>query len=275
VVADNQPMKPSIKHILLLALTVLTSINTSASSYEELIEWAVNHPDRPDFDIERDVNRKPHLVLEFFDVRPGMTVVDVFSGDGYYTELLSYVVGPQGVVIAHNNQAYLDYAQKTLSRRFAEGRLSNVKRITAEANQLELAENSADIVFLILAYHDIYYRPKKGSWPAIDRDDFLARLYRILKPGGVLAVIDHHAEPDAPASTGNELHRISSKLVKRELSAAGFVLKEEAYFLENPEDDLKKHMYAAEIRGKTSRFVLKFYKPLNIDKQLVEDKPIP
>jgi predicted methyltransferase len=268
-------MKLSSTLLFSLAIALLMPLGSAASSYDELIEWAVNHPDRPDFDIQRDVNRKPQLVLEFFDVRPGMTVVDVFSGDGYYTELLSYMVGPDGVVIAHNNQAYLDYSHQKLAARFTEGRLPNVKRITAEANQIDLPENSADIVFLILAYHDIYYLPKKGNWPPIDRNDFLARLYRVLKPGGILAVIDHHAEPDAPATTGNELHRISANLVKKELAEAGFILKEEAYFLTNPQDDLTKHMYAAEIRGKTSRFVLKFFKPLLIEKQLVEEKPIP
>lgn len=274
-VVDNQFMNIRFVHLFALFISYQLSFTATASSNDEVIQWAVNHPDRPEFDVKRDVNRKPAEVLQFFNVRPGMTVVDIFSGGGYYTELLSYVVGPEGIVIAHNNQAYINYVQKTLSKRFTEGRLPNVKRITAEANELELPANSADIVFLILAYHDIYYRPKKGSWPKIERDDFLKRIYSTLKPGGILAVIDHHAETDAPSSTGNQLHRISKKLVKNELTNAGFILKDQAIFLENPQDDLTKHMYAAEIRGNTSRFVLKFLKPLSLDKQLVEERPIP
>ncbi len=274
-VADNRLMNTQFAKLIALIITCHLPVKATAASYDEVIQWAVNHPDRLEFDTKRDVNRKPQQVLQFFNVRPGMTVVDIFSGGGYYTELLSYVVGPDGIVIAHNNQAYIDYVQKTLSKRYTEGRLPNVKRITAEANELELPNNSADIVFLILAYHDIYYHPKKGNWPKIDRDDFLKRLYSTLKPGGILAVIDHHAETDAPSTTGNQLHRISKKLANQEIVDAGFILKDEAFFLENPEDDLTKHMYAAEIRGNTSRFVLKFFKPLSIEKQLVEEKPIP
>ncbi|WP_205859265.1 class I SAM-dependent methyltransferase [Pleionea sediminis] len=257
------------------SILMVASIAASANN-TKFIQSAIDHPNRMEYDIERDSQRKPAQVLEFFDIRPGMTVLDVFSGSGYYTELLSYVVGPKGTVIAHNNQAYLNYLEKKLKLRYTDGRLPNVKRITAEANELSLPENSIDTTFLILAYHDIYYRPKKKtSWPQIDRVDFLRRLYLSLKPGGILAIIDHHAESGSPTSTGHDLHRIAVETVIQQVSESGFKLMERAYFLENATDDLAKHMYAPELRGKTSRFVLKFIKPLNIEKHLVDDRIIP
>ncbi len=261
---------------LLLSLSCsVVSTSLFADDHQAIID-AVNHPSRMDFDLKRDANRKPAQVLEFFDVRPGMTVLDVFSGSGYYTELLSYLVGPKGKVISHNNQAYINYVEKKLKLRYQNNRLPNVKRIITEANEISLTGNSIDTTFLILAYHDIYYAPKKKhSWPTIDRADFLARLYKSLKPGGTLAIIDHHAEAGSPTSTGHELHRIAVDTVISQVNEAGFKLMERAYFLENENDDLSKHMYAPELRGKTSRFVLKFIKPLTIEQQLVDERIIP
>lgn len=258
----------------LLSLSILLTLPVSAFDSDRIIA-SVQSPDRLEKDLERDINRKPEQVLNFFDIRPGMTVLDIFSGGGYYTELLSYAVGSEGKVISHNNKAYIKYVAETLEKRYYNNRLPNVKRIEAEANDLSLPANSVDVAFLILAYHDIYYSPKKGSWPKIDRKVFLNNIYQSLKPGGILAIIDHHAEPDSPTTTGHDLHRISVNTVITQVKEAGFKLHERAYFLENDEDILTKHMYAPKLRGKTSRFVLKFLKPLDVVKQLVDERNIP
>ena len=252
----------------------MLTLPVSAFDSDRIIA-SVQSPDRLEKDLERDINRKPEQVLNFFDIRPGMTVLDIFSGGGYYTELLSYAVGSEGKVISHNNKAYIKYVAETLEKRYYNNRLPNVKRIEAEANDLSLPANSVDVAFLILAYHDIYYSPKKGSWPKIDRKVFLNNIYQSLKPGGILAIIDHHAEPDSPTTTGHDLHRISVNTVITQVKEAGFKLHERAYFLENDEDILTKHMYAPKLRGKTSRFVLKFLKPLDVVKQLVDERNIP
>ena len=66
-----------------------------------IYERAVASPGRTDADRERDAGRKPGQVLEFFGIAPGMTVLDTFSGGGYYTEMLSHIVGADGKVVAH------------------------------------------------------------------------------------------------------------------------------------------------------------------------------
>ena len=197
-----------------------------------------------------------------------MTVIVLFSGGGYYTELLSYAVGHRGKVIAHNNKAYINYLEKRLKQRYANGRLTNVTRLVSEANQLNLAENSVDLALMILAYHDIYYRPRNKSWPIIDRDDFLQRIYLMLKPGGTLGIIDHQALAGSPPTTGNSLHRIDPNLVIRDITRAGFILVAEADFLHNSADDLTRHMYSPNLRGNTSRFAIKFIKPLTVTQPL-------
>ena len=51
---------------------------------------------RPAEDIAKDANRHPDQVLSFFNIKPGMTVLDLFSGSGYYTEMLNSIVGENG-----------------------------------------------------------------------------------------------------------------------------------------------------------------------------------
>ena len=121
------------------------------------IETALGNPERLPTDLGRDVNRRPDAVLAFFGAKPGMTILDMYSGGGYYTEVLSNLVGDQGAVFAHNNQAYLSFAKKELEQRYLPNRLTNVKRILQENNKLNLPDEKFDLVLLILSFHDIYY----------------------------------------------------------------------------------------------------------------------
>ena len=74
------------------------------SGASEAIASAVASEARPAADVARDEGRKPDEVLAFFGIEPGMTVLEVFAGGGYYTQILDGVVGSEGRVLTHNNQ---------------------------------------------------------------------------------------------------------------------------------------------------------------------------
>lgn len=228
---------------------------------ESVYTRAVANPARTEADRERDATRKPAEVLAFFGIKPGMTVLDMFSGGGYYTELLSYVVGPGGHVVAHTNSAYAGFVGDEAVNRYANERLPNVEQLLAENNELELPAGEFDAIMLILSYHDIYHVDTANGWPKIDGPKFIAELKKGLKPGGILAVVDHHAAAGAPRETGNTLHRIDPEIVISELEEDGFVLEAKSNILRNMEDDYSKSVFDPEIRGRTDRFVLKFRKP--------------
>lgn len=221
---------------------------------------AVANPARSEADRERDAARKPAEVLEFFGIAPGMRVLDLFSGGGYYTELLSYVVGPAGVVTAHNNSAYLGYAGDEIAARYADDRLPNVHQLLAENNELALESAAYDAVTMILAYHDVYYVDPDNGWPAIDARQLLAEVHGALKPGGIVGVVDHAAPAGAPATTGGTTHRIDRALLIRDFEAAGFELADSSDILQNPDDDREVAVFDPAVRGKTSRFALLFRK---------------
>ncbi|HZX22273.1 MAG TPA: hypothetical protein VFF18_01945 [Woeseiaceae bacterium] len=216
---------------------------------------------RPAADRERDAARKPGEVLAFFGIEPGMTVLDVFSGGGYYTEIAARIVGPSGRVIAHNNQAYLDYAAEEIAARYAGGRLANVERLDGPVTDIEPEAGSVDVALLILAYHDIYFRPDDGSWPRIDGPAMLRRIHEALRPGGILGVVDHAGSPDITIAEIGRLHRIDEARLVREIESAGFELVGRSDALRNPQDTRLAPMYDPEIRGRTDRLVLKFRKP--------------
>ena len=237
---------------------VVSSLSTPPRA---AITEALSHPDRLADDLERDAGRQPEAVLDFFELSAGSTVLDMFSGGGYYTEILARAVGGEGRVWSHNNTPYTEFAKDELEKRYTEDRLTNVERFIAENNELSLPENSFDTVLLILAYHDLYYIDPANGWDEIDGPALLAEIHKAMKSGGVLGVVDHAAQVGAPRESGGTLHRIDPALLKQEIVAAGFDFDGELDALRNPEDDRSKPMFAAEVRGKTDRFVYRFRKP--------------
>jgi predicted methyltransferase len=222
---------------------------------------AVANEARPEADRGRDAGRKPAEVLEFFGIAPGMTVLDMFSGGGYYTEMLSYTVGENGRVIAQSNEAYLQFVGDEFEKRYLGGRLTNVQVLMAENNELELEADSLDAVMLVLSFHDLFYAAPDDGWPAIDVPAFLAELHSGLRTGGIVGIIDHYAADGAPSDTGGTTHRIDPAIVVAAMTAAGFELGGQSDMLRNPEDDYEKIVFDPELRGKTDRFVMRFRKP--------------
>ncbi len=221
----------------------------------------VANTSRPDADLDRDAGRKPAEVLAFFGIAPGMSVLDLFSGGGYYAEILSHVVGPDGHIVAHSNSAYLNFVGDEFKARHAGNRLANVDVLMAENNELELDANQFDAILMVLSYHDTYWVAPDDDWPKIDVPQLHAELFSSLKSGGILGIVDHYAEAGSPRETGGTLHRIDPGIVIAELEKAGFVLDAKSDLLRNMEDDHSLGVFDPSIRGKTDRFVLRFKKP--------------
>jgi predicted methyltransferase len=141
-----------------LALASLLLLGVPAFAAEPgPIDKALANTERTDADRERDTREKPAEVLAFAGVQPGMTVVDMFSGGGYYAELLAGIVGPTGKVIAVNNVPYAQYAREDVKKRYPEGRLPNVERRLVEASWMDLPPKSADLAIIVMSYHDVYW----------------------------------------------------------------------------------------------------------------------
>jgi predicted methyltransferase len=231
----------------------------SGDEISEAVAAAVANPQRPAEDIKKDAARKPDQVLSFFNIKPGMTVLDLFSGGGYYTEMLNSVVGEDGKVIAHTNEAYIPFSGEIYQKRYVDGRLAQAETIVAEADDLELKENSLDAAMLVLTWHDFLFADEKGGWHAIDEALLIDKLCTAMKPGGVLGLIDHVANSGGePGQVAKDLHRIDPQVVRDTFAKSCFSLDAEAEFLRNGDDDHTLAVFDKSIRGKTDRFVFKF-----------------
>jgi predicted methyltransferase len=219
------------------------------------IEAAIASADRPQADHERDTRDKSAEVLAFAGVKPGMTVVDLFSGGGYYTELLAGVVGPTGKVYAVNNLPYTNYSKDGIQARFTEGRLKNVEQRIVEASYFNLPPKSADLVVIVMSYHDVYWINEKELWPEISSEGFLASIRRVLKPGGKLLIVDHNAAAGTGKEMAGKLHRLNADWAKKSITSNGFVFEKAYEGLRNPEDKLDKIVFDESIKGKTDRYV--------------------
>ena len=231
----------------------------SSGEISDAVASAVANPQRPAEDIEKDSNRKPAEVLSFFEIKPGMTVLDLFSGGGYYSELLNSVVGEDGHVIAHTNEAYIPFSGQIYQKRYIDGRLAQTETIIAEADDLVLEETSLDAALLVLTWHDFLYEDPENGLNAIDESLLLNKLCKAMKPGAVLGLVDHVANSGGDlVQVARELHRVDPQVVRDTIEKSCFNLKAEAGFLHNSADDHTLVMYDKSIRGKTDRFVFKF-----------------
>ncbi len=252
--------RPSSTRSLVWIASALALVATSAGCAEpapEALAARLGAETRSAEDRARDAGRKPAEVVAFLGIEPGMTVVDLIAAGGYYTEVLSLAVGPEGTVYAQNNAFVLKMRDgvndKAMTARLAGGRLPNVERLDREMAELGLAPGSIDAAVTALNFHDVYNA--RGPDAAAG---FVKAVYRFLKPGGVLGIVDHVGN----AGADNEsLHRIEEELAVGAAVAAGFEVEATSDLLRNPTDDHSKYVFDPAIRGRTDRFVLRLRKP--------------
>ena len=250
-------MKPNLFGVLLSFFLAHSSLALASA-----VDEAIANPARSEEDKALDAKRKPAAVLNLVDLKPGMAVIDIFGGGGYYAELFSYVVGEDGFVTLYNNTPWSEFVTDAVKQRFADNRLPNVDVFVARPEDLDKMTDEYDAAFLILGMHDIYYADPENKWPAIDREKFLKGIYSIVAEGGLLGIIDHNALPGTdPTETGKTLHRIDPAIIIRDVEAAGFKLEKQSDILRNPADDLQKVVFDPAVRWQTDQSVLLFRKP--------------
>lgn len=229
----------------------------SAAQAQESLSAALDGPTRSAEDRARDAGRKPADVVAFLGIEPGMKMIDLIAAGGYYTEVLSLAVGKDGVVYAQNPPAVLKFRDgandKAMTARLAGGRLANVTRLDLDLAEVTIEPGSLDAAITALNFHDIY----NGRSPEA-AGAFLTRVSELLKPGGVLGLIDHAGDAGA---NNEELHRIEESKVRSAATAAGFEIDGDSALLRSADDDHTQNVFADGLRGKTDRFLLRLRKP--------------
>ncbi|MGY8815082.1 MAG: class I SAM-dependent methyltransferase [Gammaproteobacteria bacterium] len=230
-----------------------------------IYQVAVTDPRRPVEDVARDAGRKPVSVLDYFGIKPGQRVVDFTSGIGYFTRIISLIVGSEGSVVAHNSGRRMnsnlinDQFKADLLEQYTS--YGNVEVNYESVEEMSLPDNSVDVIFLSLALHHWHHSEESGDFVpqiALKRFD---NIMRMLKPGGVFAIIDHEAADGMTRLASDAIHRIPRDVAVADLTLAGFILESESDVHVNyPEDDLTIR-WTREPRDATKRIVQRYRKP--------------
>lgn len=232
----------------LLCLPVLITAGLDRSVYDD--------PGRPEEEKKQDAGRKALDVYEWLGIEPGMTVADVFCSGGYNTHLLSRVVGEKGTVHAvfefYADKERFDgrlYKVDAVQKRVKENKLGNVK---LDMKVTDLKPGSIDVALMVRNYHDVEW-----VFEGLKRKEFVADLYKALKPGGVVGIVE--VATDKPG-WDKEAHRLNEKVVVEDFTSGGFELAGSSDMLTVPDDDQSKSGFE-EGRYNMDRYLLKFRKP--------------
>jgi predicted methyltransferase len=245
---------------LLLAL-LLAGASAAGHAAPAGLKAAVAANSRPADAVKLDESRKPAEVLRFLGLEQGDRALDLFTGSGYYAEIMARAVGPKGSVLAWEPANFYDDAAKKVWGEL-KARLPNSGLLVSTARELSLAPASFDFVLMHMIYHDTYWESEKFKFPRMDPAAFLATVHAATKPGGIVGVVDHVAEPGGDTrAVADKLHRIDPAVIRADFERAGFVFDGESDLLRNPSDDHSKLVFDPAVRGKTDRIVYRFRRP--------------
>ena len=217
---------------------------------------ALGDPVRPAEDRARDAARHTAETLAFAQVAPGQKITDMIIGGGYFTRVFSAAVGSEGRVTAWQPAEFIGFQASYGEALTAADALANVDAIRSPIGAPEFPSD-LDLIFTAQNYHDLHLAP----FPADTASKVNAAAFAALKPGGRYVIIDHHAAAGSDLAAADSLHRIDIEAVKREVTAAGFVLDGESEVLANTTDPRTASVFDESIRGRTSQFMLRFKKP--------------
>jgi predicted methyltransferase len=220
----------------------------------DTIAKAVADPTRPKDDRDADAIRLPAQTLEFAGVKPGMIVGELYPCGGYFSRMISDVVGSTGKDYGLETTRWKGCApadQKVVD----EGH-KNFSYVAAPFGEFTAPEKF-DLFWITQNYHDLHIK----EYGNVDMAVFNKKVFESLKPGGVYFIVDHQAAGNLSDDEIKAMHRIAKAQLIAEVEAAGFKLAGEGTFLNRPGDDHSKSIFDPSIKGKTDQYALKFVKP--------------
>jgi predicted methyltransferase len=241
------------KRVLLGAALVLALGGAAIAATPDYVTKAVSDTTRPKVDTDRDALRLPAETIAFAGVKPGMKVAELFPGGGYFTRMLSDVVGPKGHIYGIENAKWDNGADAKVA---AEPNHKNVSIQIVKFGEFDLPEK-VDLFWITQNYHDLHI----AKYGKVDMAAFNKHVYDVLKKGGTYFILDHQANPGTTEADIEKLHRIEKAQVIREVEAAGFKLAGEGDALHRTGDDHTKSIFDKSIQGHTDQYMLKFVKP--------------
>lgn len=270
-------MKPLLAAIAVIAVASAPAISSAPSRTPGPLAAAIAAPSRTPANVARDKYRHPAETLAFFGVKPGDTVVEIWPGGGWYTEILApYLASGDGKLILAAPEWGRGGAEKLKAANPAlYGPLAYADFPVFDGKAAEVPAGSADVVLTFRNVHNwrMGYKRDKADYSA----DAFRQIYAMLKPGGVLGIEDHRLPESADAERERSSGYIKVSTIRTLAEAAGFRFAGASEINANPKDsadwpegvwtlpptfalkDQDRAKYAD--IGESDRMTLKFVKP--------------
>lgn len=194
------------------------------------LRTAIASSHREEKNIGRDVYRRPYETLKFFEVEPHMSVLEITPGQGWYTEILGPYLKDKGTLYlaifpADNKTEYFQNANRILKEKIQNHAQHYGEVVFTEfkVGQEFAPKTSVDRVLTFRNVHN-WSEPEK----------IFKGFYDVLKPGGILGVVDHRAKPDTKDLKNSGY--IKQEDVIRWAEEAGFKFVESSEINANPKD---------------------------------------
>ena len=213
-----------------------TSQSGFSAAHRTALEAAIASPMRTPANVLRDPYRNPGPTLAFFGVKPSDTVVEIWPGGGWYTEILAPYLRAGG-------GSYIAAAPPPGVQRMTEWRNNNQSKFglfdvaafpTFEAGQQGVADGTADVVLTFRNVHN--WRMGSGRNNQDYSREAFQQMFRMLKPGGTLGVVDHRLPEEADVEREKSSGYVKTSTVRRLAEEAGFQLVEASEINANAKD---------------------------------------
>ena len=256
----------------LLTLCLLAFASGTFAAAPVALDKIMAGDHRSDTNRARDIYRHPVETLAFFGVKPESTVVEIFPGGGWYTELLAPYLRDNGHYVAafpaQSTRGLKDFQDKLAAKPAAYDKVKIMPLGVPDALNIR-PEGGADFV---LTFRNVH------NWVDSDNvDAFMKSFYDALKPGGVLGVVEHRAKPGSKLKQAIDSGYMTEEFVIKHAQMAGFKLDAKSEINANPKDtkDYKKGVWTlpptlaeGEVDrakylaiGESDRMTLRFIKP--------------
>lgn len=225
---------------------IATMLALPAQADSDALASAIAGKHRTPAYVDRDAYRNPMKTLSLFDVQPDHTVVEIWPGGGWYTEILAPYLRKDGKLIAaHYDSSDTQASYRPRSRAGFEEKLAANKRVygKVEVASLMIDEDSKEVVIGAAEANSVdrvvTFRNAHG-WRSRGIDDAaFGHFFEILKPGGKLGIVQHMADPEQDWMSKN-IGYVGRDYIIAKATQAGFVLEAEGFFNRNPLDS-KRH----------------------------------
>jgi predicted methyltransferase len=231
---------------LILAAFLATGL-AGAAHADDALKAAIASKDRTPANVARDAARHPYETLTFFGIKPGMTVVELAPGGGWYTEILAPYLRDKGKLIAAgesptstNERAVRYAANLTKKLESNPAMFSKVQRGVFEPPTTYnfAAPNSVDMVVTFRNIH---------NWTGSSEEkvnEIFKNVHTALKKGGIFGVVDHRM-PAAKALDPKSGYLHEAAVIKL-IESNGFKLVAKSEVNANPKDtaDYKEGVWA-------------------------------